>query len=177
MDFSVVAPSKIERPRYKEIEIPKFRVITTDILNQFARSEDPAEAEDDSREAYEKLHSRCEQLEKVRFINMQINATGGMRGANTDLLSPALLQLTDGSLTPGISSANSSPTTKSPHPSSEKRTIALIDTSEKRGDPRARMPSATRKNNGNNKHVSYLEEEIRRTRASKHTSDYPTAVS
>ena len=64
-----------------------------------------------------------QQLEKVRFINMQINATGGMRGANTDLLSPALLQLTDGSLTPGISSANSSPTTKSPHPSSEKLTI------------------------------------------------------
>ncbi|KAL5256682.1 hypothetical protein ACHWQZ_G011815 [Mnemiopsis leidyi] len=177
VDFSVVAPARIERPRYKEIEIPKFRIITEDMLNELAKCENQDEVEDDRHEMFERLHSRCERLEKVRFINMQINATGGMRGANTDLLSPALLLSDSDSFSSSISIP--SPSNKSSlHPSSDKRTIALLEHSDKRATAqaeRSRVPSAQRKNNGNN--VTFLEEEIRRTRASKHTSDYPTAVS
>ena len=36
VDFSVVAPARIERPRYKEIEIPKFRLIDESILSKIA---------------------------------------------------------------------------------------------------------------------------------------------
>lgn len=147
------------------------------MLNELAKCENQDEMEDDRQEVFERLHSRCERLEKVRFINMQINATGGMRGANTDLLSPALLLSDSDSFSSSISIP--SPSNKSsPHPTSDKRTIALLEHSDKRATTqaeRSRVPSAQRKNNGNN--VTFLEEEIRRTRASKHTSDYPTAVS
>ena len=59
VDFSVVAPARIERPRYKEIEIPKFRIITDDLLQKLAETENCPEIEDDSSEAYLELHSRC----------------------------------------------------------------------------------------------------------------------
>jgi len=106
---------------------------------------------------------------------MQINATGGMRGMNTEMLSPSLLlAITEDSLPPNVSL--NSPLNKSPHPHSDKRTISLLNCKDP--EKRGRVPSAQqRKSDSNNKHVTYLEEEIRRTRASKHTSDYPTAVS
>lgn len=171
VDFSVVAPARIERPRYKEIEIPKFRLIPTSKLEELACAEDPSQLEEDTFDAYEALHSRCEHLEKVRFINMQINATGGMRGANHDMLSPALI-LADDTLSPGTPLAAN----KHSLPPSDKRT--LFEQSDKRSpNERSRVPSVPRQNNGNNKHVTYLEDEIRITRASKHTTDYPTAVS
>ena len=52
VDFSVVAPARIERPRYKEIEIPKFRIITEDMLNELAKSEKQDEVEEDSQEVW-----------------------------------------------------------------------------------------------------------------------------
>lgn len=184
VDFSVVAPARIEKPRYKEIEIPKFRIITDDILNELLVTEEPI-VEEDTAEIYETLHSRCEELEKVRFINMQINATGGMRGHNTDNshTSSSLLYHHD-------NTTSSSPTdhkthnTPSRQPQSDKqRTISIMNCktlnmdTEKKGTDGGRGPGAGPPARKNDKHMSYLEDEIRRTRASKHTSDYPTAVS
>ena len=169
VDFSVIAPARIERPRYKEIEIPQFRPITDEMLLKLAEAEKCTEVENDSTDAYEELHSQCERLEKVRFINMQINATGGMRGASTDSFSHAVVS--DDSLSSNIS-------LHSPNKLAPSDTIALLE-SERKTMERSRVPSGPRSKSNvqNNKHVTYLEEEIRRTRASKHTNEYPTAVS
>ena len=171
----MVAPARIERPQYKEIEIPKFRTVTDTLLRQYLAAEGTVEREDDSQAAYEVLHSRCEQLEKVRFINMQLNASaatreeGGMRSRHEgellrrheelllleeklSPLAPRTLNMLEQPARQGNNNNNSTPTNNN------------------------NSKGAT-ENGGNNKHVTYVEEEIRRTRANKHTSDYPTAVS
>jgi len=205
VDFSVVAPARIERPRYKEIEIPKFRLIDDSLLAKIASIH--PDLEDDSDAAYEALHSHCEGLEKQRFINMTINATGGMRGSiptpeslpasdhlplNTsqdmlmslNTMSPTLNNHTN---YPPPSPASSSSGDEGPSETWSKRSFPLLECQANKLNDSDHIlnnksdiqktdidKKAHRKND--NKHVSYLDEEVRRTR-SKHTSEYPTAVS
>ena len=179
----MVAPARIERPQYKEIEIPKFRTVTDTLLRQYQTAEGPVEREDDSHTAYQVLHSRCEQLEKVRFINMQLNASaatreaageGGLRSRHDGelLRRHEELLLLDEKLSP-LAPSN--------------RTINLLEQQSNQDQIQPGTPNNNNNNNnnkgasengGNNKHVAYVEEEIRRTRGTnKHTSEYPTAVS
>ena len=145
------------------------------------KSETVHSDEEDSIETYEVLHSRCERLEKVRFINMTINATG-----RTDLISE--LQTVN----------NNNNTQLVPRNKPQDDGMAALSGSKKTGDnnhcllercsgdgglstslrssgSRSRLPSHRRADSSNS-HV-FDEEVKQRTRASKHTSDYPTAVS
>ncbi|XP_074675036.1 KAT8 regulatory NSL complex subunit 1-like [Strix aluco] len=62
---SMAAATRVEKPRYKEIAVPSWRIVELEALEPFNQAE--SELEDTSDEVYSSHHSKYEDLERARW--------------------------------------------------------------------------------------------------------------
>ncbi|KAG8446977.1 hypothetical protein GDO86_014427 [Hymenochirus boettgeri] len=101
--MSVAATTRVERLQYKEILTPSWRVVPITPLTP-NNDQDPEELEDLSDAAFSALHTKCEELERTRWLSSSVPSQ--RRGSRTHRTSESSITASGGNrpLTPQPSS-------------------------------------------------------------------------